>query len=464
MAERSLFFVVSRISAFIFHCSSHIALLTIKNEMHPPVVCSANKHCLAFWFMSSMRIMQAQAQANEIEGSVLGSAGPAVVRPRWDSIDLLRGFIIALMALDHTRDFFTNVLAYDPLDLARTSPGLFLTRWITHFCAPVFIFLAGVGASLSRIRGKPIKDLSWFLFSRGIWLAFLEVTWINFGWSFDFDFRLAGVGVLWAIGWSMVILSALVWLPLRMIGIFGIALITLHNAFDWVLPGTLGKLGWLWTILHVPGNLYSAPGWDFGVGYVLIPWAGVMAAGYAFGEVYTWNPGRRRKWILGLGVTSIVAFIIIRGVNNYGNPWQWTPQYTFLYSIFSFVAVHKYPPSLDYVLMTLGPALILLSLLERDTPKCFQPFLVFGRVPLFFYLLHLPLIHAMALVVALIRHGHAEWVLQNPFRNYHPPPEAGFGLAGVYAFWLLILVILQPICRWFADFKSKRRDAWLSYL
>src|SRR3954468_2263183 len=253
-----------------------------------------------------------------------------VARPRLESVDLLRGMIMVLMALDHTRDFFSNV-KFDPLDLTQTNPLLFMTRWLTHYCAPLFIFLAGVGAALARIRGKSTKDLSWFLFSRGLWLAFLEVTWVYaLGWSFNFDFRSVGVGVLWAIGWSMVILSGLVWLPTPPIALFGISLIAFHNLFDLVRPEDLGSFGWLWIVLHAPGPIYTAPGWHLAVGYVLIPWMGVLACGFAFGTIYRWDSARRRTFTLRLGLLLTTLFLVIRGLNGYGNPSHWKPQNSFL--------------------------------------------------------------------------------------------------------------------------------------
>jgi uncharacterized membrane protein len=388
-----------------------------------------------------------------------------VARPRLESIDLLRGLIMVLMALDHTRDFFSNV-KFDPLDLHQTNPALFLTRWFTHYCAPNFIFLAGVGACLAGGRGKSKKDLSWFLLSRGLWLAFLEVTWVHcLGWAYNFNMHDVGVGVLWAIGWSMVVLSGLIWLPKRAIAFFGVGLIVFHNAFDWVQPQHWGSLGWLVTILHVPGPIYQAPGWNLAVGYVLIPWMGVMAAGYVFGDVYKWPAERRQKFTLALGAAMILAFLAVRGINGYGNPRPWVKQDSLLFSAFSFIDCHKYPPSLDYVLMTIGPALIILALLERGTPNLLRPFLVFGRVPLFYYLLHLPLLHGMAVIVAFIRHGRADWLFQSPFvGGPQPPADAGFGLLGVYTFWISAIIILYPICRWFSELKMRRRDAWLSYL
>jgi uncharacterized membrane protein len=407
-----------------------------------------------------------QAAENSVSPTLSGviSESKTVARPRLESVDLLRGLIMVLMALDHTRDFFTNV-TFNPLDLSQTNPALFLTRWFTHYCAPVFIFLAGTGACLAASRGKSRKDLSWFLVSRGVWLAFLEVTWVySLGWAFNFDFRQVGVGVLWAIGWSMVVLAGLIWLPTSAVAIFGIGMVVGHNLFDWVQPTHFGPFGWLVTILHVPGPIYRAPGWNLGVGYVLIPWIGVMACGYVFGKVFSWPAERRRPLMLGIGLALTAAFLVVRGLNGYGDPRPWTAQDSLLKTVFAFVDCTKYPPSLDYVLMTIGPALIVLSRLDRGTPKLLRPFLVFGKVPLFYYLLHLPLLHGMAVIVAYIRHGHAEWLFRTPFSDAPVPPDAGFGLLGVYLFWIAAVLILYPVCRWFADLKMRRRDAWLSYL
>ncbi|MBI4661082.1 MAG: DUF1624 domain-containing protein [Verrucomicrobia bacterium] len=373
----------------------------------------------------------------------------ATVRPRLDSVDLLRGLVMILMALDHTRAFFSNVTFY-PLDLGQTWPALYFTRWITHFCAPVFVFLAGTGAFLSTTRGKTKKDLSWFLLTRGLWLVLLECTVILwFGWSFSINFRGIGAAVIWAIGWSMVALAGLVFLPIRWIAGFGLLMIAGHNLLDRVSPEQFGSLDWLWRILHVQSQIRfgsdpAQPTFTIGVGYPLIPWIGVMAAGYAFGSVVLREPQRRQRSFLTLGAGLFALFVVFRALNQYGDSSRWSVQKDTFFTFFSFINCTKYPPSLLYLLMTLGPALILLAFLDRGTPRVLEPVLVFGRVPLFYYLLHLPLIHGLAVALR--------------------PAGVGYDLPMIYAVWIGVILILYPACRWFAEFKRRRRDAWLSYL
>ena len=376
---------------------------------------------------------------------------------------------MVIMALDHTRDFFSKDLAFDPSDLDKTYPALFLTRWITHFCAPVFIFLAGTGAFLSVTRGKSTKELSWFLLTRGIWLVLLELTWVRcLGWQFNFDFHFAMGIVIWAIGWSMVALSGLVFLPLRWVTTFGILMIASHNLFDYVKPESWGSLGWLWKILHSGGIIVPADGYRFAAGYPLIPWIGVMAAGCGFGSLLLRESVERRKWLFGLGALFAGLFVLLRALNVYGDPDPWSPQRNTLYTLFSFLNCHKYPPSLLYLLMTLGPALLALAVLDRGTPRWLKPVLVFGRVPLFYYLVHLPVIHGLAVLASYLRYGQANWWFANPSEGPNAPglrpSDYGYSLPIVYLVWLGVVLALYPVCRWFAEVKRHRRERWLSYL
>jgi uncharacterized membrane protein len=385
------------------------------------------------------------------------------------SVDMLRGMVMVIMALDHVRDFFSNAYAFDPTDLTQTNAALFFTRWITHFCAPVFVLLAGTGAFLSTSRGKTKKELAGFLLSRGLWLVFLDLFFVHtFGWWFNFDYHLLYGDVLWALGWSMVVMASLVFLPLWSITAVGIAMVALHNLFDAVSADSFGSFRWLWAILHSGDILQPLPGIHLVPGYPLVPWIGVMAAGYGFGALLLRSLDKRRRWLLGLGIGLTVVFIVIRATNFYGDPQVWTIQKTGLFTFFSFINCEKYPPSLLYLLMTLGPAIIALGLFDRISHSLIRPLVTLGRVPLFFYLLHLTVIHALAVAFAYSRYGHAEWMFRNvtvPSNSVLPYPQGyGYGLVTVYAIWLGVVLILYPFCRWFASVKGRRREVWLSYL
>jgi uncharacterized membrane protein len=371
--------------------------------------------------------------------------------PRLESVDALRGLIMVLMALDHARDFFHwgALHGEDPLNLAQTSPALFLTRWATHYCAPIFSFLAGTGVFLATQRGKTKSEISWFLVTRGAWLIFLELTLLVwFGWNFAIDLKFYILATLWALGWSMIVLAGLVRLPLWAIATFSLTLILGHNALDGITPESWGAWAWLWRLLHVSGQFKTSGGFNFWAFYPLIPWVGVMALGYAFGAVYRWEPARRRRWLLAAGTAAVVGFIVLRFTNLYGNLTPREPQPRPGFTLLSFINTTKYPPSLCYLLMTLGPGLIALALLERPLPRWLQPFLVFGRVPFFYYVLHIPILHALG-VLALAAGLSA---------------RGGFGLPVVYAAWLGVVMALYFPCRWYAALKRRRRDAWLSYL
>lgn len=387
-------------------------------------------------------------------------AALAATRERLASVDLVRGLVMVVMAIDHARDMLGGA-RFDPTDLSRTTAALFFTRWITHLCAPAFILLAGAGAFLSR---RPRRSLSRFLFTRGLWLIVLEVTVMKVAWSFNFDPHQTAVQVIWAIGWSMIALAALVWLPLPVIGLFGAGMIATHNLFDGIAVGRLID----WTGAH-PVYVGSARDWwisilhqqNFPVIYPLVPWIGVMALGYAMGPLFQLDPTRRRRALLAIGCAVSLAFLVVRALNGYGDPRPWSQQATPLFTAFSFLNITKYPPSLDYLLMTLGPVLLLLAAAERARGPVASALLVFGRVPFFFYVLHVYLIHLAAVALGVWSgFGAAPFLVGWP----RFPTSYGVPLAGVYLAWILVVVALYPACRWFSQLKATRRDWWLSYL
>lgn len=393
-------------------------------------------------------------------------SGPPTGAPsgRLDSVDTLRGFVMALMALDHARDFFHRGALHgmDPLDPATTTPALFLTRWITHLCAPVFVLLAGAGVYLSAARGKPKADLSRFLLKRGAWLILLEMTFVQWaGWAWRVDLKVHFALVLWAIGWSMIGLAALIHLPLRAVAAIGAALCLTHNAFDGVKAADLGALGPFWQVLHEGGEVTLGGGHRLLAGYPLVPWVGVMAIGYAMGAWLLQGPTKRRRRLVFAGTGMITAFIALRAAGLYGDPHPWKPGVVTLESAYLFLSCAKYPPSLCYLLMTLGPALLLLAWWDVRRPAWTAPLATFGRVPMFFYLLHLPLLHSLSLVMALTTRGQADWLFGFPGRP--APQDVGTGLTGVHLAWLGTLTLLLPACRWFEQLKRGRRDTRLAY-
>ena len=380
---------------------------------------------------------------------------------RVESVDLVRGVIMILMALDHTRDFF-GIPSQNPTNLQTASAALFLTRWVTHFCAPVFFLLAGTGAWLS-LRRKTKAELSRFLLTRGLWLIFLDLVLVRcLGYQFNFDYRVTLLLVLWALGWAMMTLGLLVYLPTWLVTVVGLLMIAGHNLLDGVQSTNP-----LWSILHVPGFVMNTPHHVVFTGYPLVPWVGVTAAGYGLGQVYGWEAQRRRAFLLRLGLALTLTFIAIRWLNVYGDPSPWSPQGTPLFTVLSFLNTTKYPPSLLFLLMTLGPAMILLSAVDGATPAALRPAMVFGKVPLFYYLLHFPLIHLLAVATCLVRYGTAHWMFESPdLGNYPftPPPGWGYSLPVVYLVWAFVVIAMYPLCRWFGAVKQRRGEAWLSYL
>ncbi|HYD79422.1 MAG TPA: heparan-alpha-glucosaminide N-acetyltransferase domain-containing protein [Paucimonas sp.] len=387
----------------------------------------------------------------------------ALAGRRLEAIDLLRGIVIALMVLDHVRDFFhESAFLFNPLDVEKTSAALYLTRWITHFCAPVFVFLAGVSAFLHGARLDSRAALSRFLLTRGLWLVLLEVTVVGFAW--DFALRGALLQVIWVIGAAMVALAALVWLPQRAILAVGVSIIAGHNILDGIEPAQFGELSWVWRLLHDGGRVRSG-GFGLYVVYPLLPWIGVMAAGYGLGFVFRQDAGARRRTLTILGLAMITGFLLLRGFHLYGDPRDWMPRAGLLATAGDFLDVRKYPPSLMYVLATLGPAFLLLPRLEQWRGRLAEVLLAFGRVPLFCYLLHLYLAHGLMLIA-----GVAAGYPASMFIGIVSDPRMlimngwGVSLAATYGLWLFVLALLYPACRWFGEIKRRRRDWWLSYL
>jgi uncharacterized membrane protein len=388
-------------------------------------------------------------------------AVPAEVKPgaatgRVRSIDLLRGIVMVVMALDHTRDYFHSYSG-NPTDLTQVSTALFLTRWVTHFCAPVFVFLSGTSAYLSMGRGKTKREEAWRLLTRGLWLILLELTLIRIGWSFDVTYSLVFLQVIWAIGVSMIVLSALIFLPRTVILTIALVMIGGHNLLDDLHPA--GSAGVLWQVLHVQSPIMWGNGNTLMILYPLVPWVGVMAAGYCFGAVVKMEAARRQRWLYGTGLGAIALFIVIRFTNVYGDPSPWHAQTHWWRTVLSFINCTKYPPSLLYLLMTLGPAITFIALMQaRTAAKPSKPaavFTVYGRVPLFYYILHIYLLHGMAVLCSyLFRQGAAVSVFAHP----------GYSLGVVYVFWLSAVALLYLPCRWFMRIKTTHRKWWLSYL
>ncbi len=401
-------------------------------------------------------------------------AVPSAIAPRLDAVDLLRGIIMVVMSLDHLRDFFTFV-HFPPEDMQHTWPALFFTRWITHFCAPLFFFLAGTGAYLSATRGRSPQQIRYVLWTRGLWLVFLEMTVIGLGWTFvPWTYG----GVIWCLGWSMVLLSLVVRLPLRGVAAFGLILIFGHNLLDGIQLKDWHGFGWLWFIVHQPNFIPIAPKIGlFFVLYVLVPWVGVMAAGYAFGAILQTEAARRRRTMLMIGLTAVALFIALRATNSYGQSSDpsiafaslphFAPQATLGMTVVAFLNVQKYPPALQFLLMTLGPGIIALALFDKfNTARLGlgRALVVFGRVPLFYYVVHIYACHIAAVLIALCFHQPWRWLVPGGFFFGPAPDGYGHSLKFIWLVWVLLNVALYFPCRWFAEYKRTHRQWWVSYL
>lgn len=375
------------------------------------------------------------------------------------SIDLLRGLVMVLMALDHTRVFFGGG-EFNPRDI--TEPAVFLTRWITHLCAPTFILLAGIGAYLFRAQGRSTAEVSRFLLTRGLWLILIEFTLVRIGWTFRLDLELLFAQVIWAIGASMVVLAGLVYLPRRALAVLSLAVIVGHNLLDGIEAEAFGPAGWIWILLHEPGFLQPAPDVTVVVVYPLVPWVAVMAAGYTLGPLFQASAAERRRRLLALGGAVTLGFVVLRAINLYGDPAPWAFQGDWLATLLSFLNCEKYPPSLLFLMMTLGPGLLLLAAFEGARGRPARWLCVFGRVPFFFYVVHLYWIHALALGLGWLVLGDEVWSLHAAALERRA--GYGLGLAGVYGLWLVVLVTLYPLCSRFAALKQTRHGWWWRYL
>ncbi len=387
---------------------------------------------------------------------------------RVQSIDLLRGIVIVIMALDHVRMYFGDGTWYSsPTDLATTTPWLFFTRWITHFCAPVFIFLAGISAFLYGAKKADVKRTSWYLFTRGLWLVFVELVIVNFGWTFDTTYSFLILQVIWAIGVGMMVLAALVFLPTPVIFAIGIALVFGHNLLDSFTVQGSGLTDTLWYILHQP-KLVIQDERLISIYYPVLPWSGLMALGYVAGNLYRkdFPASRRVIWLLGIGAVATCLFILLRWSNSYGEPSTWQPQASSIFTWISFLNTTKYPPSLQFLLMTIGPALLFLGLSEYFSIQPTNPFVTFGRVPFFFYISHIYLIHALALLaLTLSGWDWREYILTAQAFLSGRLNSFGFGLGIVYVLWAVVLVTLYPLCRWYQKVRENHPAWWwLGYL
>ena len=390
----------------------------------------------------------------------------AINKTRITSIDLLRGIIMILMALDHTRDYFhASAFVFDPTDLTKTSTPIFLTRWITHYCAPIFMLLTGAAAFLVGDR-KGVKALSKFLFTRGLFLVLMEHTVINFGWNFNIHFPEFDFLVIWSLGVSMIALAGLVYFPKKLILAIGIILLAGHNLLDNVHVAGKGLSAFFWSLLHEPGS-FSIAGKNIFVMYPVIPWVGIIALGYSLGSLYANNVdvAQRKKTLLWLGIGSIILFVSIRFINVYGDPSPWSKQPGDTFTLLSFINVTKYPPSLLYGLITLGPACIFLALFETKPGWLGKIFSVYGRVPMFYYILHIYLIHLLAMfATTFCGHTWSDMVWTNLIYN-DKLIGYGFSLGVVYLVWIFVLLMLYPLCKWYDRYKTNHKEKWwLSYL
>jgi uncharacterized membrane protein len=375
---------------------------------------------------------------------------------------------MVIMALDHTRDYVHSAaMAFGPEDLTQTTPAIFMTRWITHVCAPAFMFCAGAGAFLRLERAGSKAALSRFLWTRGLWLVLLEVSVVRAGFFFNLGLDPVFLLVFWALGISMIALALLIHLPYWGLLAFSVAMIALHNLFDGVTAAQFGRYAWVWQVLHQQAAIVKS-GLVMIVAYPLVPWIGVMAAGYCFGRVYRLPAERRQTLLLRLGLALVLSFVMLRGLNAYGDPRPWALHAEPMYTWLSFMNATKYPPSLDFLLMTLGPTMLFLAWVDRVRVSERHPLIVFGRVPLFYFVVHIPLIHALSIALAWLRYGWAPFLFVPPptlgTERSVFPADYGWDLWVVYVVTGIVVLALYPVCLWLSRLKARRRAWWLSYM
>jgi uncharacterized membrane protein len=388
---------------------------------------------------------------------------------RIQSVDLLRGLVMVVMAIDHIRDY-SNFYSqhFQPEDLAHTYPAMFFTRWMTHYCAPVFVFLAGTSAWLAGRRRTPAA-LSRLLLTRGVWLVVVELTIVQIGVQFNFRWDLMIWQVIGVIGCSMILLAALIHLPWRVVLAASVLVIAGHNLLDPVAPRQFGGYAWLWHVVHGPPTLVAlAPGHTVLISYPLIPWMFVLSAGYCFGGIFELAPDARRRMLLMLGSAMTIGFVVVRAINGYGDPAPWSAQPRGVMTLLSFLSTTKYPPSLDFLLMTLGPAVLFLAACDRLRLSASNPLAVFGRVPFFYYVCHWYLLHSVVMLLGWFRYGRAGFLrqLMPPFDPGASgvPADYGYSLATSWAIWALVIVLLYPVCLWYSRLKATSSSPVFSYL
>jgi uncharacterized membrane protein len=373
-----------------------------------------------------------------------------------------------IMALDHVRDYF-HITAFtdSPTNLLTTTPLLFFTRWITHFCAPTFLFLAGISAYLMGQK-KTKRELSLFLIKRGCWLIMVEILIVSLAWTFDPLYHVLILQVIWAIGISMIFLGILVWLPANLILMAGLGIIFFHNMLDYAEISLHGHVGLIWEIAHHGSftSLMFAPHHIFFILYVFLPWMGIMLTGYGIGRLFmaSFSSAKRRIILFTAGSSALLLFIILRTVNSYGDPAQWSHQRSPLFSFLSFINLSKYPPSLNYILLTVGVAMNVLGLLDGVSKNSFSFVRIFGRVPFFYYIIHIFLIHAITVIFFYIEGYTSMDILPQHSPFMFRPDRFGFGLFGVYLIWASVILILYPLCKWYNNYKNTHKQWWLTYL